>query len=205
MACYPLRVQAARLRLSSRPYRRSDRSPHRRGRAHSGRDNGSGGALMAKQELLNAKHVIGLDIGDGESALAWLSTDDDSPVRIYQRQSTAETSILTALARDPDTGGYLFGEEALLRHGWIQFTVNFKHEPTAGKMANRDAVLFAQALLEEFFEAHAQVREACVVFIGHPAGWSATAVKKYGDQLGQLGLPVYLLAESQSALVHVRD
>lgn len=160
---------------------------------------------MAKQELLDAKHVIGLDIGDGESALAWLSTDGDSPVRIYRRQSTAETSILTALARDPDAGGYLFGEEALLRHGWIQFTVNFKHQPSAGKMVSRDALLFAEALLKEFFEAHAQAREACVVFIGHPAGWSATAVKKYGDQLGQLGLPVYLLAESQSALVHVRD
>jgi hypothetical protein len=160
---------------------------------------------MANPELLDAEHVVGLDIGDGESALAWRSTDRDSPVQIYQRQSTAEKSILTALARDPHTGGYLFGEEALPRHGSIQFNVNFKQMPVAGKMANRDAVLFAQALLGEFFEARAQVREACVVFIGHPAGWSATAVKEYRNQLEQLGLPVYLLAESQSALVHVRE
>ena len=161
---------------------------------------------MTDIELLNAGQAIGLDIGDGESALAWSSTDHVEEIRIYHRQSTGEISILTALARDPERDNkYIFGEETLFTDGAIQFTVNFKCEPTPGELETPDAVLFAQALLEEFFKAHPDERKECVVFIGYPVGWSTAAVKEYSRHFLHLGLPVYLLAESQSAMVHVRD
>lgn len=160
-------------------------------------------AIMAG-ELLSARHVIGLDIGDGESALVWSSTDHVGSANVYQRRNTAETSILTALSRVPrQHGKYLFGEEALLAKDSVQFRVNFKERPAPG--VTPDAVLFGQALLKEFFEVNPGVEERCLIFIGHPAGWPEDVIEEYRRYLQHVGSSVYLLAESQSALVYVRD
>ncbi len=155
-------------------------------------------------DMLGAAYVVGLDIGDGESALAWSSIDQVGPANVYQRQSTAETSILTALAPvRGQAGRYVFGEEALLTEDAVQFAVNFKERPVPGQIPK--AVVFGQALLKEFFEANQQVKERCLVFVGHPVGWRGDVVEEYRLHLRHLSTSVYLLAESQSALVYVRD
>ena len=64
---------------------------------------------------------------------------------------------------------------------------------------------FAQALLAEFHESHEDAAGNCLIFVGHPAGWPADTVESYRRYLALLGPSVYLLPESQSALVHVRD
>jgi len=89
--------------------------------------------------------------------------------------------------------------------GALHFCVNFKQAPAALSMETPDAVIFAQALLTEFRTHHADVLRYGMVFIGHPAGWSAEAVAAYGRHLAVLGVPVRLMPESQSALLHVRD
>lgn len=152
----------------------------------------------ASGDLRCAKHVIGLDIGDGESTLAWTNTGYTSLPEVYQRQRTAEKSILTCTAREGNA--YLFGEEAVLAKDAIQFRINFKeHRKPDGVM------LFGQALLSEFFEANPAVQEDCLVFIGHPAGWPGDAIRLYQSYLELLAPSVYLLSESQSAIVYIRD
>jgi hypothetical protein len=150
------------------------------------------------EDMRCAKHVIGLDIGDGESTLAWAKTGHVGLPQVYQRQRTAERSILTCTARH--SAGYLFGEEAVLAKDVNQFRINFKEhgQPTG-------AMLFGQALLSEFFEANPDVQEDCLIFIGHPAGWPEDAIRVYRSHLELIAPSVYLLPESQSALVYVRD
>ncbi|GIE76581.1 hypothetical protein Aph02nite_25310 [Actinoplanes philippinensis] len=151
-------------------------------------------------------HVIGLDIGDGESCLAWAPADRSEPMQIYTRPRSRERSIVTAMVRSPTgTGRRLIGDEAVTSHGATHFGVNFKTVPDVQSPHAPDAVLFAQALLTEFQEQHPDVVRDGVVFVGHPAGWPAEVVDAYGRHLNRLEVPVHLMPESQSALLHVRD
>lgn len=150
--------------------------------------------------------IIGLDIGDGESSLAYLTSSDGgdrtAPATIYGRKRTRERSIITALGRSEATGRPLIGEEAVSA-GAIQFSVNFKHPPQPHITPN--SFLFAEALLYEFFRDTGIPREECVVYVGHPTGWATDAVDAYKAQFRKLDVPVQLAPESHSALIHVRD
>ncbi|GGV26253.1 hypothetical protein GCM10010277_07720 [Streptomyces longisporoflavus] len=184
------------------------------------------------------RHVIGLDIGDGESALCWLSTDPDTTgaePEVFERD-TKEKSIITAIAweygkhddearndeqdheqnqpqtRDQDHDGdheettrLLIGEQAVMSRDCLQFSVNFKTAFDPEQQVMPRQVPFAQALLREFFRRRPEVKEDCAVYVGHPAGWPVDAVEAYARQFAPLDVPVRLMPESQSALVHVRD
>ncbi|MGH3613640.1 MAG: hypothetical protein ACRDRK_13825 [Pseudonocardia sp.] len=153
----------------------------------------------------DTRYVVGLDIGDGESCLVWLeAAEPEADATIYARTKPVERSVLTALARERGTGAVVFGEAALLIGDAIQFEVNFKRVPT-GSLSTPDAVLFAQAFLDEFFQAHPEVRASCYVLVGHPTGWPDTARNDYQRFLQTTDVRLALLPESQSALVHVWD
>ena len=153
------------------------------------------------------RYVIGLDIGDGESSLAWAPLDRSEPARIYARPRSGERSIVTAMAQSPTGAGRprLIGDEAVTSRGARHFSVNFKTAPDMLGPGTPAAVLFAQALLTEFREQYPEVFRDGVALVGHPAGWPAEAVTAYARHLALLGLPVRLMPESQSALLHVRD
>ncbi|WP_430784120.1 Hsp70 family protein [Actinoplanes sp. G11-F43] len=156
-----------------------------------------------------ARYVIGLDIGDGESCLGWAPLDRSAPVRIFARPRSGERSIVTAMARSPagsaDPAVRLFGDEAVTSHGVTHFSVNFKEAPAVFATEPPAAVVFARALLTEFREQHPEVVRDGMAYVGHPAGWSTETVAAYGRHLELLDLPVRLVPESQSALLHVRD
>jgi hypothetical protein len=154
----------------------------------------------ALDEMLDARHVIGLDIGDGESALAWAAADDLTS-QVYRRPN-GQQAILTALAyaREGRTQRIVIGDDALLTDGALHFSVNFKERSWFTKIQE-----FTEKLLEEFYAAHPDVKDRCLIFVGYPAGWDAEVTEGYRRYLEPLGPAVYLLPESQSALVHVRD
>ncbi|WP_045740693.1 Hsp70 family protein [Actinoplanes rectilineatus] len=153
-----------------------------------------------------ARYVIGLDIGDGESCLGWAPLDRPGETLIYARPRTAERSIVTAMAQPPaGTVHRLIGDEAVTSPGATHISVSFKRAPDALGTGIPDAVLFAQSLLLEFREQHPEVFRDATVCVGHPAGWPPEAVAAYDRHLALLGLPVRLVPESQSALLHVRD
>lgn len=159
---------------------------------------------MTGETLLTARYALGLDIGDGESALAWTDTAITDSVQIFTRARTGETSVITALARDARARKRLIGDEAVLARGAVQFSVNFKEVPDRNSIATPDVVLFAQELLSEFFAAHPYIRHDCIVYIGHPSGWEKEAVEAYEEHFAALNLPFGLMSESQSALLYVR-
>ncbi|GHC55112.1 hypothetical protein [Streptomyces flavofungini] len=161
----------------------------------------------------DVRYAVGLDLGDGESSLCWLETTGQGPAEVHVR-GTEGTAIVTALGRVPgrpdDFAGadtdlayqVVIGEDAVLAKNCVHFSVNFKnrHQHT-----DLQAVQFAQVFLAEFFAEHPEVHEDCVVHVGHPAGWNRRSVQAYLRQLRVMDVPVRLVAESQSALVHVRD
>ncbi|EPH39752.1 hypothetical protein ABT390_24680 [Streptomyces aurantiacus] len=160
-------------------------------------------------------YAVGLDLGDGESSLCWLPTAGRTSAKSYFR-GTEGASIVTALGRVPEQSGDpagetpaqdlgyrdVIGETAVLAKNGVHFSVNFKNRHGHTDLK---AVQFAQLFLAEFFTAKPEVREDCVVYVGHPAGWDDSSVAAYLRQLGAIDVPVRLVAESQSALVHVRD
>jgi hypothetical protein len=153
------------------------------------------------------RYAVGLDLGDGESSLCWLPTHRRGKAEIYTR-GTEGTAIVTALGREPlEQGGhrYVIGEAAVLAKNALHFSVNFKTRPDPQGLVVPEAVQFAQVLLTEFFAAHPEVRDDCAVYVGHPTGWDAASVTAYREHFSSMRLPVQLVAESQSALVHVRD
>jgi hypothetical protein len=152
-------------------------------------------------------YAVGLDLGDGESSLCWLPTHGRSKARVYTR-GTDGAAIVTALGRERlDQGAYRYviGEAAVLAKNVLHFSVNFKTRPDPESLAVPEAVQFAQILLTEFFSRHPEVRRDCAVYVGHPTGWDAESVATYRKHFSSMDLPVQLVAESQSALVHVRD
>ncbi|MFH8991158.1 Hsp70 family protein [Streptomyces sp. NPDC017940] len=152
----------------------------------------------------DVRYAVGLDLGDGESSLCWLPTAGRGQAQVHTR-GTEGVSIVTALGRVPEQDlGHrvVIGEDAVLARNCVHFSVNFKNRHGHTDL---QVVQFAQVFLTEFFAAHPEVREDCVLYVGHPAGWDRASVRTYQRQLGAVEVPVRLVAESQSALVHVRD
>ncbi|WP_125264683.1 hypothetical protein [Streptomyces alboflavus] len=158
-------------------------------------------------------YAVGLDLGDGESSLCWLPTTGRTSAEIHLR-GTEGASIVTAIGREPENPEaqaanrryrVVIGEAAVFAKNSVQFSVNFKNRPENTDLHTPDAVRFAQVLLTEFFAQHPEVREDCVVYVGHPAGWDRPSVAAYQRHFTAMDVPLRLVAESQSALVHVRD
>ncbi|MEU0372185.1 hypothetical protein ABZ070_18340 [Streptomyces sp. NPDC006283] len=161
--------------------------------------------------------VIGLDLGDGETTLAWTPTGGVAQNRIYERRATGERSVLTAMARSAADRRRLLGEEAVSATGAAEFSLNFKHGPALTGLETPEPVLFVQSLLAEFLaeffsehenggqpgaDATGTVLEPLLV-VGHPAGWEESVVRAYAAHLTMRGVRTRLLPESQAALVHV--
>ncbi|MGA5757151.1 Hsp70 family protein [Nonomuraea bangladeshensis] len=154
------------------------------------------------------RYAVGLDLGDGESAIAWVECTDSGEVRLYDRGDD-EVSVVTAMARGID-GTELLGEAALLHPEVRQARVNFKTRPRrtrVGLAESLDIVDFARLFVSEFGERYPEVLGGCRLYIGHPAGWDQATVAVYREQLeGALRpLSVQLVPESQSAFLHVHD
>lgn len=156
-----------------------------------------------------SRYAVGLDLGDGESVVAWADVNDRQPPRPFERAS-GEVNVITALGTDR-TGATLIGAAALGTPEVRHVRVNFKRRPVAaasGITPRIEAVDFAQRLLIEFFEQHPEVADGCVVYVGHPAGWDPVQhVEPYRQQLADALRPheVRMVAESQSAFLHLHD
>lgn len=151
---------------------------------------------------------VGLDLGDGESAVAWADCRGHADVRLFEAEP-GRVGVVTALARGP-FGERLFGEAALRQPEPREVRITFKHRPvplTAGLLPPSDAAEFAALLLSDFAGRHPEVVGDCCVHVGHPAGWDRPTVDVYRSQLHAALQPlsVVLVPEPQSAFLHVLD
>jgi hypothetical protein len=156
-----------------------------------------------------ARYSVGFDLGDGESAIAWIDNYDKRQARLFERAS-GEVSVLTAIAESVHGTKY-FGEAALLQPESKQIQVNFKERPVrslTGIVPTIPAVEFAKLFLIEFLERYQEIAEDCRIYVGYPAGWNADKeVDVYRQQLSDALRPYQLtmVAESQSAFIDVHD
>lgn len=149
--------------------------------------------------------VVGLDLGDGETTLAWTTENGEADIRVFQRASTGERGVLTAMARAATDRRRLLGEEAVYAAGAAEFNLNFKQRPDPASLETPEAVLFIQALIAEFLAARAEESTArTTMVVGHPTGWPEEVVDAYARYLRHPRIRTRLLPESQAALVHVR-
>jgi hypothetical protein len=159
--------------------------------------------------MASPRYAIGLDLGDGESAIAWADREAPGRIRVYTREGD-ETSVVTAIARTDD--GRVIGEHALRLSNAREVLTTFKTMPRrtgVGLVEPLDSVEFAYWFVKDFAEQHPEVAapDTCVLYIGHPAGWPTEAVQIYADQLEARLHPfeIRLVPESQSAFLHVHD
>ena len=160
---------------------------------------------------MTARYAIGLDVGDGESSIAWVPADSHPSERAQPFERTpGEVSIVSAYAQRADDDAYLIGDEALLSDEVIRIQVNFKNRPklsTDGVAQPMLAPFFAQLFWLEFQARHPDVANDCTIHVGCPAGWNAGEIALYQAQLEANLKPrtVTVVPESQSAFLYVHD
>jgi hypothetical protein len=155
------------------------------------------------------RYAVGLDVGDGESSIAWVPADVPGERAQMFERTPGEVSVVTAYAqRNDDT--WVIGDEALLADDVTRIQVNFKYRPTRSADGVAKPMLppfFASLYWLEFEERHPDVANDCIIHVGCPAGWEEEQVAFYQGQLEAKLKPriVAVVPESQSAFLYVHD
>jgi molecular chaperone DnaK (HSP70) len=85
---------------------------------------------MRPAMVKDATHIIGLDLGDGESCLAYVTSNSLDEPAVYRFRG-GSGSIPSAIA-DYKQGlkiGVAIGEDALVRENKTDLNINFKWDP----------------------------------------------------------------------------
>jgi hypothetical protein len=164
--------------------------------------------------ISNKSYIIGLDLGDGESCLAYVASDSSERPSVY-RSPSGNGSIPSAIAFYK-RGLKIYvaiGEDALLIEGKTDLNINFKWdpivEPEQWEHLKGKALKFVETLFKEFSEKHPTVAENCEIYIGCPSGWTEKSRKIYEKLFCESQiLPisrVYVVPEAWAALIQARD
>lgn len=153
------------------------------------------------------RFVVGLDLGDGESAIAWTACDGPREIRLFDRGHD-EVSVVTAIGTVD--GEQEFGERALRDPEVTNVHTHFKTRPVRTRVGLGAGLLtahFARLFVDDFRHRYPEVAANCVLYVGHPAGWEKDAVTAYQEELETAlhSMDVRLVPESQSAFLHVYD
>lgn len=164
----------------------------------------------------NDIHHIGLDIGDGESCLAYVASNSLGEPSVY-RSRGGSGSIPSAIAyyKHGLKIDVVIGEEAFLIEDRTDLDINFKWDPVAQSeqwMLLKDKLLkFVETLFKEFSRKYPKIAENCEMYIGCPSGWSdeVNGSREIYERLfrGSEILPPSLtvVPESRSALIQAMD
>ena len=143
---------------------------------------------------------IGLDIGDGESAVA-----------LYQQGSGIEPvilpiegvrSLLSAVGLLH--GEIVIGEQAYTSALAENLSVRFKSRFTDDPQSYETMTMFVRGILRALRESQALQGDDRFV-VGCPAGWNAAARARYRDLLLRAGMPeVQVISESRAAFLYAK-
>lgn len=145
---------------------------------------------------------IGIDIGDGESAVACLA--EDSVIEPVIQPIDGHGSILSVVGMAGTE--VRIGEKALLDRKVVHLRSRFKSRYLNTMDAERDIERFAHglrtALLEEaddFFDGDVYIAVGC------PAGWKENDRARYCEIMKRAGLgDVHIVSESRAAFFYAR-
>ncbi len=148
---------------------------------------------------------FGFDLGDGESAVAWMRANKRVEPQLIELRG--RKSIISALAAHPERGMYI-GEEAchLVGADWLALRFKsryLKDEAGAGALI----VMFAREILAQLLQdGRLDSPETVCFFIGCPSGWSQetrAAYKKLFERAGMTRCEI--VSESRAAFMFARE
>ncbi|MEG1193133.1 MAG: hypothetical protein RSG50_07920 [Clostridia bacterium] len=163
----------------------------------------SGQALVPPEGLEPIENYYGVDLGDGESAVAWMNASG-TPMPLVL-EIAGRKSVLTALGEGQS--GTLIGEEACLADAnklYLRFKSRYLREPD---VASPLITAFATRMREEIVRGGKAVDPAtCAAFVGCPSGWGKAARDRYRQCFVDAGFPnVTVISESRAAFMFVRE
>jgi Effector-associated domain 11 len=156
----------------------------------------------------DTQYIVGLDFGDGESAISYTKISDTEPPQMVEFESE-EKSLISALLREGDR--FLIGASAVVNSpDSKELEVNFKKPPSSHewKMAKRNISDFVDTLFNDLYNKNLNINSKnTILYIGHPSSWQEEEVKTYRDTFKKNeSLPnLEVVSESRSALINARD
>lgn len=156
-------------------------------------------------QLSTTTDYFGFDLGDGESAVAWLkSTSRTEPQLIELR---GRKSVITALASHSERGMFI-GEEACHLTGADWLEVRFKSRYLKDKTgAGSLLTMFTKEILSALkADGRLDNIEDASFFIGCPSGWSKETRADYALLFKKAGIPdCTVISESRAAFLFARE
>ena len=149
---------------------------------------------------MNNTRFYGIDIGDGETAAAWVSADAALLPHVVTLGSTKSMlSVAGTLNGKP-----VVGDQALLQPGVADIKARFKSRFLTDPDAGQTVSLFARGLYEHVKGDMAGASEVSVA-LGVPAGWTKEERQQYAAIVGAAGFPnLHTAAESRAAFLYAR-
>jgi molecular chaperone DnaK (HSP70) len=153
------------------------------------------------------EYIIGFDLGDGESSIAFTSvrTSDEKP-RLFEMEP-GRVSHVTAISRGMK-GKVFIGEEAFKR-GARELYVRFKDDPFIDPDWNsnkHDILMFAEEFFRRLLEQNPQLENNILcLYLGRPSAWSYQGVEMYKDHFKGRFPALKVVAESRAAFIYARE
>lgn len=153
----------------------------------------------------NYTDYFGFDLGDGESAVAWLkkgSRTDPKMIEIRGRKS-----FLSVLGVDVSRG-VLIGEEACHSAGLDALEARFKSRYLTDRVdSGRSIERFARAVYENLLaDGRIEDEEKACFFVGCPSGWPQNVREEYRLLFERAGMKhVQVVSESRAAFMYARE
>lgn len=143
---------------------------------------------------------IGLDIGDGESAVS--AFEQGSGIEPIILPVAGCGSVLSAVGR---LGGeIIIGERAYTEQLADGLSVRFKSRFTFDTAVSSDIVSFVKGVLKDLRQSN-QLKPDDRFVIGCPAGWSTATRSRYRDLMIEAGLPdPQVISESRAAFLYAK-
>lgn len=172
----------------------------------------SANARMEK-ELLDAlkpaetvmSEFLGVDMGDGESAVSWMRSDTQTEPQMLE--ICGSKSIITALGQLKD-GRSVIGEEACQIADPAALQLRFKSKYLkATEEVSEYIEKFARAMVDELKRTGRLTENMNVrCAIGCPSGWNGQTRRTYAQLFGRAGFPnVKVVSESRAAFLYSRE
>lgn len=145
---------------------------------------------------------VGIDIGDGESAVAVL-TDDSVIEPVVQTLGYTKSMISVVGSLD---GEVLIGEKALLEQNIQNLRARFKSKFLTSPVAADDMRRFAVGLRQLLLQFTGVLTDPQHrIAVGCPAGWTQMDRERYADILRGVGFDnLYTVSESRAAFLYAR-
>lgn len=145
---------------------------------------------------------IGIDIGDGESAVAVL--EEESVIEPHIASIDGRGSIISVVGMSGTD--ILIGEKALVDRKVVQLRSRFKSRYLTSLDSERDIERFAHGLRNELLKEEEDFFDGDIcVAVGCPAGWKNVDRNRYKEILTKAGFDnIHIVSESRAAFFYAR-